>query len=206
MKNLMYVAFLLVGFFSAQAQQKTESTTQSMPEGQWTVHKQYDEKGNLIAKDSTYSYSSINGRPVSPEEADSLLKSLKKHIPEEFMSSGFFDNLDGNSISELMNGFDSQEMRKLMNDFHDGKFDDLLQGFDLNSLDSFFEDFSNDDFTELLEEFNFDSIDESFFKDFYNSQDEETQKLLRKHNEDIQNLLKDQETKSKTSKDQNRNK
>lgn len=52
---------------------KSEKT----PNGNWQVHKEYDEQGNLVSMDSIYSYSRYsNGMQLEPQERDSLMQKM----------------------------------------------------------------------------------------------------------------------------------
>jgi len=73
---------------------KTERIGQE-PKGSWKVHRELDEHGNLIRYDSvyTYSYGTINGQELAPNDMDSALAEFRKYmearIPEGFLEDDF---------------------------------------------------------------------------------------------------------------------
>lgn len=186
MKTVIFSMLMLVSAVTVHAQTTSESTSQTTPQGQWTVHKQYDENGNLIAKDSTYTYSSVNGKVVSPEEADSLLQDIRKRLPAQFASADFFDQLDGDTMSEFLSGFDTDLFNGLLNNFNAGKFDELLQGFDMKSFDDIFEDFDPEEWSDFMKNFNWELMDTSSLQKLL--KDEDWDKLIENHREEIQDL------------------
>lgn len=154
MKNLILLSFLFCGFLACQGQesqtqkQKNEKTTTTQsPNGDWTVHEEYDDDGNLISRDSTYSYSysSINGQKVSPEEMDSLFSQLHGHF-------------NGKTMQDMMQGLNGMDM------------DDFMQNFGDMSLNELMEGFGGMDLSELMQDF-----DENFFADstFFNDEENE---------------------------------
>ncbi len=105
MQKLLFLGLLLFSFTACHSQEQQSkngsktSITQQTPHGSWTVHKRFDANGNLISKDSTYtySYSSINGQPVSPEKMDSIQQLMRQQMQAHFgnmpnFASGFFSN------------------------------------------------------------------------------------------------------------------
>lgn len=73
---------------SRQAELKTE---ENQPQSSWKVNKKYDDKGNLIAYDSTYvwSYSSKDGKTQNVN-ADSVLMEFRNRFSMDFPS--FFNS------------------------------------------------------------------------------------------------------------------
>src|SRR5699024_599604 len=122
MKRLIFTSLLSLFFLGSYAQEKEENshsqtTTKETPKGSWTVHKEYDEEGNLIASDSTYTYSwsSRNGEEIPAKKLDSILQEMRSHFPS-------FKN----SFSD---GFDLEEFRDSF--FGDQNFQDFFkQGFE----------------------------------------------------------------------------
>ena len=126
MKKLALVVLSLGFFWSCSSQ--TEKATSSKnyediksksPQGNWEVHKEFDEHGNLIKKDSTYSYSwsSVNDQQVNPQEMDSLMANARKMMQahmQNFNSTGFESSFDDNFFGESMLNIDPSEMRKKM--------------------------------------------------------------------------------------------
>lgn len=97
MQKLIFLSLVLFSVTACQAQDKqpqnrTETTVkQHTPQGNWTVHKRYDQNGNLIAMDSTYtySYSSINGQPATSAQMDSLRQLMQQHFGTAFAMPNF---------------------------------------------------------------------------------------------------------------------
>ena len=126
MKKLALITLSLGFFWSCSSQ--TEKATSSKnyedikgksPQGNWEVHKEFDERGNLIRKDSTYSYSwsSVNGREVNPQEMDSLMANARKMMQshmQSFNSSGFESSFEDDFFGESIMNMDPSEIRKRM--------------------------------------------------------------------------------------------
>ena len=91
--------FLMLNIFlnSCQAQEEKKSNSidleKNKPQTKITVNKEYDEDGNLIHYDSTYSYyySNIKGDSLL---ADSIFKNFQKSLFEQFpmSQSPFFES------------------------------------------------------------------------------------------------------------------
>lgn len=126
MKNLVLLLVLCSSFTACHSQVKESekdssiTITQETPKGNWEVHKKYDNNGNLIQKDSTYTYSwssSKNG-PLSKAETDSLMN--------HFQSQQFF-NFDEMNLSDFKGLFDSSF-------FGDSLMGENFQKWDLGEL------------------------------------------------------------------------
>lgn len=80
---------LITAGCSAQTAKQKESTTNAQqaiqPKASWKVNKKYDDKGNLISYDSTYtwSYSSGPGQGVQVD-SDSVMNAFRKHFNSSF--------------------------------------------------------------------------------------------------------------------------
>ena len=91
------IALLLLGGATAcngqnEKNKQTElNPAESKPQSSWKVNKKYDDKGNLIAYDSTYvwSYSSKDGKTQNAN-ADSVLAEFRNKFSMDFPS--FFSN------------------------------------------------------------------------------------------------------------------
>ena len=101
----MFVAVLLLGAMSCDAQTEKNKTMQSSgtdtaqdkPQVSWKVNKKYDEKGNLVGYDSTYTWSySSKGGKMQPVAMDSIMTQFRKHFDTEFPS------VFGNSFGEAV--------------------------------------------------------------------------------------------------------
>ena len=91
MKSLL-MALMIMAFIvgcEAQEKEKTEQTESQgteetvQPKGQWKVHRQYDDQGNLIRYDSIYSwsYSSKDGKSVTIN-LDSIMDDFRGYFDE----------------------------------------------------------------------------------------------------------------------------
>ena len=126
MKKLALVVLSLGFFWSCSSQtEKAESSKNyedikgKSPQGNWEVHKEFDEHGNLIRKDSTYSYSwsSVNGKQVNPQEMDSLMANARKMMQahmQSFNMPSFESSFDDDFFGESMLNMNPSEMRKKM--------------------------------------------------------------------------------------------
>lgn len=179
MKKLVFLSLLSFLTYSLQAQESA-TRKQAQPEtpqqGSWTVNKEYDESGKLIAVDSTYSYHAINGKPVSKEEADSLLQHFKKQLPSGFTESSALQHINSKSIQELMQHFDSEDL------------DSFFEDFEADSLNSLLSDEGNN---EALRDM-IKNIDSDLYKDFFQGSpsdlQDEIQELLKDHRDEINEL------------------
>lgn len=96
---------------------KSEKT----PNGNWQVHKEYDEQGNLVSMDSIYSYSRYsNGMQLEPQERDSLMQKIHDRMRTNFESMGNDQNLfsitvPSDSIQQI---FFNQEMNGNFDQMH----------------------------------------------------------------------------------------
>lgn len=135
MKKILLFTALIVGM-TVQAQEKEENTPEKSPKkeppkGNWTVNKTYDDDGNLIAKDSvyTYSYSTHNEQEVSPKEIDSIRRFMEERMAMNFdamnlakgfdldsIQQSFFGNEFGGDIGEIQERM-RKEMEALRNQF-----------------------------------------------------------------------------------------
>ncbi len=126
MKKLTLVVLSLGFFWSCSSQTEKAEPSKNYedikgksPQGNWEVHKEFDEHGNLIRKDSTYSYSwsSVNGQQVNPQEMDSLMANARKMMQahmQSFNMSGFESSFDDDFFGESMMSMNPDEIRKQM--------------------------------------------------------------------------------------------
>lgn len=180
MKRILSVLLLgvVINAYSQEKsiQHQSESiTSESNPKGSWTVTKSYNKEGNLIAKDSTYSYSSFNGKQISREEADSLLNDIQKNLPTDFASSDFFNQIDSTSGQELFSKFNSKS------------FDELFENFNVDSFQGIFEEIDKESMRDWMRDF--EVGDDSFIDEFMKAQSEDMQALILDQIKDLQQYL-----------------
>ncbi len=96
MKKIFFFAMMLTLSLSSCSGQKKENlsnTVKNEPETNVKVNKEYDENGNLIRYDSTYTYfySNVDDAKVR----DSILSNFKKHFNDTYFFSDepFFNDL-----------------------------------------------------------------------------------------------------------------
>lgn len=107
------VILLLLLFTGCNSQEKKEGKSKEQkeiveqPKGQWDVHKEYDELGNLIEYDSIYrySYSNIEGDSIRVN-LDSIMDSFQRYFGENtpFKLNDNFSHFPNND-SLLMKDF-----------------------------------------------------------------------------------------------------
>jgi hypothetical protein len=103
MKTFLSVCLLLLVAAGCDAQtEKPKKTLQAgdtaaQPKARWKVNKKYDDKGNLIAYDSTYTwtYSGKGGQDI-PIEVDSVMNAFRKRFNSTFPS--MFNNSFGSPV------------------------------------------------------------------------------------------------------------
>src|SRR5699024_9796605 len=114
MKKIVLLGSLLLAFTACHSQENQtkkghgSTTTHKTTKGNWTVHKEYDDQGNLIAKDSVYSYSwssaSKNGHPLPQAKVDSLFKSMHQRLHAQFGGMNLPEGFDFDSLEESFFG------------------------------------------------------------------------------------------------------
>jgi hypothetical protein len=100
MKTIMSLClslFLVTGCNAQKKESKTNDTVSREPRVSWKVNKQYDEKGNVIGYDSTYSWS-YSGKSDTDLTipADSVMNSFRLQFNKEF--PGMFNNSFGGPV------------------------------------------------------------------------------------------------------------
>jgi len=104
MKKVLLLLLLATGTISCDAQHRQnekpqkEVTTidENRPQAKWKVNKKYDDKGNLIGYDSTYTWTYTSKGKVHSVEADSVMAAFKKQFDMELPS--LFNKSFGNPI------------------------------------------------------------------------------------------------------------
>ncbi len=131
MKNLILFGCLCCGFLACQGQESpvhknSKTITQKSPHENWTVHENYDEDGNLISKDSTYSYSyaTVNGQEIPAEKMDSIFNQMHSQ----------FSDIHGRDLQDLMQNFDAMDLDGFFEGFPDDFFSSPF--FNNDSLDT----------------------------------------------------------------------
>lgn len=99
------------------AKKENEQIIANQPKGEWKVHKEYDEYGNLIRYDSVYSWSSGNNlKDLSLLDRDSTLQSLRSKFYREF------SGIDEQEFGELFSPDSLFSKRFFTDDFFDSEF------------------------------------------------------------------------------------
>ncbi len=90
MKKTFLAALLVITFTGCHAQEgerkkdfssPQDTTTQNKPQASWKVNKRYDDNGNLVGYDSTYSWSySSKGAVTNDAETDSIMNAFGKQF------------------------------------------------------------------------------------------------------------------------------
>ena len=147
MKRIFPVVALILSilFSSCNAQETNTQEQTNAPKTNIKVNKIYDENGNLVRYDSTYTYyySNIAGDTV---KADSILNIFKNIMHEKysFSQDPFFDNFfyqdstfNNNFYSEdfFLKSFEMQmkEMQRLMQEMDSFKNQFFMQQFPKNN-------------------------------------------------------------------------
>ena len=129
MKRLFALSVIALFAFGCSAQNKEQQKEkiENKPQKSWTVNKEFDENGNVIRYDSTYtwSYSNVEGDLVNVN-VDSLMNSFKSYFNDQMPSiigQDFMKPMMGDSL--LREDFFSN------NFFHDRFKDDF---FDVDKM------------------------------------------------------------------------
>ena len=104
MRKIVTLFSVLFVFVSCNAQEDKDNKlsqnndpelAEAKPKESWKVDKEFDEDGNLIRLDSTYTWSfSSDGKEVSPETIDSLMDNFRLRLNSDYPSM-FNDDLFG---------------------------------------------------------------------------------------------------------------
>ena len=151
--------------FTQTFAQDTNKNKANKPDVKYKVNKEYDDKGNVIRYDSTYSYSwSENGQ--NPQNIDSLLKNFNQQFFFSFGNDSTFDHM------KSMWPFSSDSIFSHFPNF-DNQFDEFFNGnpFPINPFfdddDNFFQ--GNEDMKNLFDKHQ--QLMQKFLKDFYFNKD-----------------------------------
>lgn len=145
MKKIMTVitliALISTGCNGQKKQNIEKKTDQTMPETSITVNKEYDENGNIIRYDSTYSYyysNIINNRTLS----DSILDEFKRQFNDRYFFSNdpFFNDM---FFQDSLMKFDFYKKNFFIDRFRKNWYhmDDLFQQMDSVKNQYFFRQF-----------------------------------------------------------------
>lgn len=145
----MCLSLLLVTACQAQTEKSKKSVqahTVLQPKVNWNVSKQYDNKGNLIGYDSTYTwmYSGQSGKDIETN-MDSLMFTFRRHFNKDF--AALFNDKIGESPwndSLFYNGFFKPDY--LMKTYNENSF--IIENM-VRSIDSMRNSFLNKDYPEL---------------------------------------------------------
>ncbi len=95
MKKILLAALLLVAFTGCQAQETgsrknfasiNDTAAHQKPQVTSKVNKRYDDSGNLVGYDSTYSWSYSSTGKDDDINADSLINAFRKQFDDDFPS------------------------------------------------------------------------------------------------------------------------
>lgn len=127
MKKFVFLTvFLLIGFIALAKVKKDplNNSTSSNPKVQVTVHKVYNQNGDLVKYDSTYTWSYHTGNQATKIDVDSLFHRFLPYFHQNFpdstfqtMQNNFFDMNDSAMILDFFNNnhFFDQWHNKLFN-------------------------------------------------------------------------------------------
>jgi hypothetical protein len=97
---------------------KTSNEAKNKPQTNIKVNKEYDNKGNMIRYDSTYSWS-YSSDGTNAEISDSMMNEIKSHFNQEISIDDFFSDAlpQGDSVSNKnsdLNAFFASRFRQNM--------------------------------------------------------------------------------------------
>ncbi|WP_456378267.1 hypothetical protein [Lutibacter sp.] len=130
MKKLVFIVISLFIFYSCQSQVNKDEIKKNEPKTNIVVHKEYDEDGNLIRIDSSYSYvySNIKNDSILEEKLFENLKlsfnNRSKELDSIFTNSFFNDKLF------KTNGFYTNDFFERNNTQHEKEIKEILKIFD----------------------------------------------------------------------------
>ena len=155
MKKTFLAALLMVTITGCHAQEgrskkdlssPQDTTTQNKPQSSWKVNKRYDDNGNLVGYDSTYSWSySGKGIAINDVETESMFNAFTKQLDDGFPS--FFGQrfgMPGWNDSLFYHDFTSPD--KLIQEWENNYSD---MGKMMRRLDSLRSSFLDDNFPGL---------------------------------------------------------
>lgn len=159
MKRILSFSILVLWSLTIFSQSKKKTESHETPEGSWTITKEYDEDGNLISSDSTYTYSYSSG-DLSQKEIDSIRRQLNINLKKNF-------DIDLSSFEDSF--FDKDFQQSLLEDFdeEDFDFDAFMQDEEIRELrDSFLNSDLHKDLIELQKKImpELDSLREEFME------------------------------------------
>ncbi|TMM31278.1 hypothetical protein FDT66_04720 [Polaribacter aestuariivivens] len=134
MKKIILL-LLTLSFFSCQSQNNSNNSRaiqkdSIVPETKIKVHKQYDENGNLVRIDSTYTsfYSNIKGDSILEK---SSFKNFKNNFDEQFnLNNSFFRNHFFQDSLFMKNDFYTDDFFKNNFKSHQQQIDRMLKKMD----------------------------------------------------------------------------
>ncbi len=112
MKKMIFLWVLLMAGFTTEAQieQNSQQKQVNKPKIQVKVNKVYDENGNIIRYDSTYSWSYSSGNKKGQIDVDSLMQRFMPYFHEHFpdalsreFSNPFFQSNDSSMMLDFFN-------------------------------------------------------------------------------------------------------
>jgi hypothetical protein len=209
MKTIFFTILTLVFLSPTLFGQKKEEPVNTKPGEQITVNKEYDDAGNLIRFDSTYTFEWFGDTMMAfPNGNNSFFHNGEFPDMESLFNGVYSDSLHNFSPFDNewgKNFFEGHE--DFMKDFHQRFFNDYsLQSDSLNHFfgnDSTFEfpfRFGEFDFPDMSEFFkNFDEFNnqgQPFFKD--DEQQKEWEEMMNQHQKEMEEFQKKWDSKNKS--------
>lgn len=87
MKRIFLPVFLMIGFIGFGQNNTAEEQDKKGPKTSWSVNTQYDENGNLISRDSTFSYSWSSFDSSNEVDLEEIKKSMSEFLNDRGLSS-----------------------------------------------------------------------------------------------------------------------
>ncbi len=153
MKKTLLIALISLSISGCQAHDQKDKkeialadTVQNKPHVNWKVNKQFDEQGNLIRYDSTYTWSYTGATGINTVNAGSVMNAFKKQFDTQFPS--LFRESFGNPIwNDSLFYRDFTGPHYFMHKWENNYFD--MQKM-MDKMDSFRNSFLNDNYPGLI--------------------------------------------------------
>ncbi len=153
--KILILVLILSGMFSCQSQEKKDRETAlktdkeiTKPKGSWKVNREYDENGNLVGYDSTYTYSynSVDGDTISSENMDEVITHFQQFLNQNGMSDQ----------SALMQSFFNDSIPENAHFFHGDLFSNHFKSGSIpqqiREMDSLHQQFLKENYPQFFEQ------------------------------------------------------